>query len=214
MAARTKTTDPSESAPRGTRQNRRREISGILLLAGGLFAAMSLVSMQVGGDPLMGPGGGAVASGLYSLFGLCAYLVIAAASVAAVRCFRARPLVDGLREGAGALLLLCAIAVLLHLPFAGSDVALHGPGGLFGQWLGEVGASFIGAVGAALAATTMLVVGVLLVTEISLQEAMVVVSWAARQARRGLVAGALATWRTARAAFPEKDDAGERHREP
>ena len=213
MAARSKTTDPSESTPRGTRQNRRREISGILLLAGGLFATMSLVSMQVGGDPLMGPGGGAVASGLYSLFGLCAYLVIGAASVAAVRCFRARPLVDGLREGAGSLLLLCAIAVLLHLPFAGSDVALHGPGGLFGQWLGEVGASIIGAVGAALAATTMLVVGVLLVTEISLEQAMVVIAWAARQARRGLVAGALAAWRTARAAFPEKDDAGERHRD-
>ena len=116
MAAKTA---PSESAPRGNRQNRRREISGILLLAGGLFAAMSLVSMQVGGEPLMGPGGGAVATGLYSLFGLCAYLVIAATSVAAVRCFRARPLIDGLREGTGALLLLCAIAVLLHLPFAG-----------------------------------------------------------------------------------------------
>ena len=213
MAARTKTTDPSESAPRGNRQNRRREISGILLLAGGLFATMSLVSMQVGGDPLMGPGGGAVATGLYSLFGLCAYLVLAAASVAAVRCFRARPLVDGLREGAGSLLLLCAIAMLLHLPFAGTDVTLHGPGGLFGQWLGEVGASIIGAVGAALAATTMLVVGVLLVTEISLQQAVVVVAWAARQARRGLVAGALAAWRTARAAFPEKDDTGERHRD-
>jgi S-DNA-T family DNA segregation ATPase FtsK/SpoIIIE len=213
MAASTKTSAPSESAPRGNRQNRRREISGILLLAGGLFAAMSLVSMQVGGDPLMGPGGGAVATGLYSLFGLCAYLVIAATSVAAVRCFRARPLVDGLREGAGTLLLLGALAVLLHLPFAGSDVTEHGPGGLFGQWLGEVGASFIGAVGAALAATTMLVVGVLLVTEISLQEAMVVVAWAARQARRGLVAGALAVWRTARAAFPEKDDTGERHRD-
>jgi DNA segregation ATPase FtsK/SpoIIIE, S-DNA-T family len=59
----------------------------------------------------------------------------------------------------------------------------------------------------------MLVVGVLLVTEISLQQAMVVIAWAARQARRGLVAGSLAAWRTARAAFPEKDDAGERHRE-
>ncbi len=213
MAASSKTSASFESASKATRQNRRREISGILLLAGGLFAAMSLVSMQVGGEPLMGPGGGAIATGLYSVFGLCAYLVIAAASVAAVRCFRARPLVDGLREGSGALLLLCAIAVLLHLPFAGSDVTQHGPGGLFGQWLGEVGASFIGAVGAALAATTMLVVGVLLVTEISLQEAMVVISWAARHARRGLVAGALAAWRTARAAFPEKDDTGERHRD-
>ena len=116
MAAKTV---PSESAPRGNRQNRRREICGILLLAGDLFSAMSLVSMQVGGEPLMGPGGGAVATGLYSLFGLCAYLVIAATSVAAVRCFRARPFIDGLREGTGALLLLCALAVLLHLPFAG-----------------------------------------------------------------------------------------------
>ena len=71
-----------------------------MLLAGGLFAAMSLVSMQIGGDPLMGPGGGAVASGLYALFGLGAYLVIGAMSVAAIRCFRARQLVDGLRRGA------------------------------------------------------------------------------------------------------------------
>jgi S-DNA-T family DNA segregation ATPase FtsK/SpoIIIE len=204
---------PSESAPKGTRQNRRREISGILLLASGLFAAMSLISMQVGGDPLMGPGGGAIAGGLYSVFGLGAYLVIVAMSVAAVRCFRARPLVQGLREGAGALLFLGALAVLLHLPFAGTDVSHHGPGGLFGQWLGEVAASFIGAVGTALVATTMLVIGILLVTEISLQEAMVVLAWAGRHAKRGLVVGALAAWRTARAAFPEKDDAGDRQRE-
>ena len=60
MAAKT----PAEPNPKGSRQNRRREISGILLLASGLFAALSLVSMQVGGDPIMGPGGGAVAVGL------------------------------------------------------------------------------------------------------------------------------------------------------
>ena len=51
MAASPKTTASSESAPRGNRENRRREISGILLLAGGLFAVISLLSMQVGGDP-------------------------------------------------------------------------------------------------------------------------------------------------------------------
>jgi S-DNA-T family DNA segregation ATPase FtsK/SpoIIIE len=161
----------------------------------------------------MGPGGAAVASGFYGLFGLGAYLVIAAMSVAAVRCFRGRKVVDGLREGGGVLLLLSAVVVLLHLPFADSGLTQHGPGGLYGQWLGEVAASFIGAVGAALAATTMLVVGILLVTEISLQEAIVVVAWAAHHARRGIVAGAKAAWRTARAAFPEKDDAGERQPE-
>jgi S-DNA-T family DNA segregation ATPase FtsK/SpoIIIE len=215
MAA-TKTTAPSDSAPKGNRETRRREISGILLLASGLFAGMSLVSLHVGGEPIMGPAGGAIASGLYSLLGLGAYLFIAAMGVVAVRCFRARRLVEGLREGGGALLLLGAVAVLLYLPFADSDLGHHGPGGLFGQWLGEVAASFIGAVGAALAATTMLVVGILLVTEISLQEAMVVVAWAARHARRGVVIGAVAAWRTARAAFPRKDEREDRRdeREP
>ncbi len=216
MAASPKTTSPSESAPRGNRHNRRREIGGILLLAGGLFTVISLLGMQVGGDPanpIMGPGGAAVASGFYGLFGLGAYLVIAAMSVAAIRCFRARKIVDGLREGGGALLLLSAVVILLHLPFADSDVSHHGPGGLYGQWLGEVAASLIGAVGAALVATTMLMVGILLVTEITLAETMVVLAWAARHARRGIVVGAAAAWRTARAAFPEKDDAGEHRTE-
>jgi S-DNA-T family DNA segregation ATPase FtsK/SpoIIIE len=205
MAAKTS----AEPSSKGNRHNRRREISGILLLAGGVFAGLSLVSMQVGGDPLMGPGGGAVASGLYTLAGLGAYLLIAAMLLAAIRCFRARPLIDSAREGAGGFLLFAAIAVLLHLPFADSVVSHHGPGGLWGQWLGEVTASFIGAVGAALAATTMLVVGVLLVTEISMHEVAIVLAWAGRHARRGLVAGAISAWRVARAAFPEKDDAGE-----
>ena len=57
MAAKT---PPSESN-RGTgRHHRRREISGILLLAGGLFAGLSLISRQVVGDPMMGPGGDAM----------------------------------------------------------------------------------------------------------------------------------------------------------
>ncbi|HEY5090503.1 MAG TPA: DNA translocase FtsK 4TM domain-containing protein, partial [Polyangia bacterium] len=213
MAVKTSAKTSTEPNLPGNRQNRRREISGILLLAGGLFAGMSLVSMQVGGDPLMGPGGGAIAAGLYTLVGLGAYLVIAAMLIAAVRCFRARPLVDGVREGAGALLLLGSVAVLLHLPFADSVVSHHGPGGLWGQWLGEVTASFIGAVGAALVATTMLVVGILLVTEISMREVAIVLAWAGRHAGRGLVAGAIASWRVARAAFPEKDDAGDVRRE-
>ncbi|HSS38805.1 MAG TPA: DNA translocase FtsK, partial [Polyangia bacterium] len=81
------------------------------------------------------------------------------------------------------------------------------------EWLGELSAGFIGAVGAGLAATTMLLVGVLLVTDISLSQALVVLAWAGRHARHAIVAGAVAGWRIARAAFPEKDDTGEKHRE-
>jgi S-DNA-T family DNA segregation ATPase FtsK/SpoIIIE len=214
MAA--KTQAESTAPKRVPRQGRRREVSGILLLAAAIFAGLALLSMQVGGDPLLGPGGEAIASGLYGLCGLGAYLVVAGLLVAAFRCFRDRRLVDGLREGAGVLMLFLSIATLLYLPFAESEVKLHGPGGVLGQWLGELAAGFIGAVGAGLAATTALAVSILLVTEITMREVAVVTAWAARHVRRGVVTGAVAAWRVTRAAFPEKDDAGEKRerREP
>ncbi|HTA19686.1 MAG TPA: DNA translocase FtsK 4TM domain-containing protein, partial [Polyangia bacterium] len=163
--------------------------------------------MQIGGHQMMGPGGAATASGLYGLAGIAAYLFIAGLLLMAVRCFRGRPFVDGAREGLGAVILLVSAAVLLHLPFTGVEVAQHGPGGLLGQWMGEVAADFIGVVGAALAASTALVVSLLLVTEISTHEVAVVLGWALRQAGRGTLAGLRGAWRIARAAFPEKDDA-------
>ena len=205
MAAKTKaeTPRPSKAEP----QSRRREIAGVVMLAFGLFAGLSLLSMQLGTHQMMGPGGAATASGLYGLVGVAGYLFIAGLLVMAVRCFRGRRFVDGPREGVGAVVLLVAAAVLLHLPFTGVETAQHGPGGLLGQWMGEVAASFIGVVGAALAASTALVVSLLLVTEISTQEIAVVLGWAARQAARGIVAALGASWRVARAAYPDKDDA-------
>src|ERR1700749_871567 len=184
-----KTHAEAPSTPKG-RQSRRHEISGILLLAGGVFAGLSLVSMHLGRDPLMGPGGSAVARGLSGLAGVAAYLLVAGMLVAAVRCFRSRPVVDGVREGTGVVLLLGALATLLYLPFAGGDVVQHGPGGALGEWLGELAASVIGPGGAAPLGPTMLVVSILLVTEISMREAAVVLAWAGRHASHGIVVGA------------------------
>ena len=209
-------TPPSEST-RGTgRHHRRREISGILLLAGGLFAGLSLISRQVGGDPMMGPGGEAIASGLYALTGLTSYLVVAGMLLAAVRCFRARRLIEGAREAGGTLLLLGSVAILLYLPFADSGFEAHGPGGLLGEWMGGLAAGFIGSVGGALAATTTLIVSMLLITDVSTREVAVVLAWAGKHAVRGMVAGATGSWRVMRAAFPEKDDRDDRRnrREP
>ena len=203
MAAKSKAETPSKSAPQG----RKREIAGVVMLALGLFAGLSMLSMQLGGHQMMGPGGEAAAVGLYSLAGVAGYLFIAGLLVMAVRCFRGRPFVDGVLEGLGAVMLLVSAAVLLHLPFTGVATAQHGPGGLLGQWMGEVTASFIGVVGAALAATTALVVSLLLVTEIRVHEVVVVLGWALRQAGRGILATLRASWRVARAAFPEKDEA-------
>jgi S-DNA-T family DNA segregation ATPase FtsK/SpoIIIE len=204
------TSSKTQGEPTGRRrQDRRREITGILLMALGLFAVLSLLSLHTGDGRMMGPGGAAVASALYSLVGLSAYLLVAWMLLASVRCFRGRPMIDNLGEGAGTLLLAGAVPVLLHLPFAHTGLAQHGPGGLLGEVLGEVAAGFIGSAGAALAATAMLAVALLLVTDVSLQEVTAVLAWALRHARRGIVAGALAAWRVTRAAFPEKDDRGD-----
>jgi S-DNA-T family DNA segregation ATPase FtsK/SpoIIIE len=201
MAAKT------EAEPRAKgRQSRRREIVGILLMAGGLFTGLSLLSMQAGNNRMMGPGGAATAAALYAVGGFGSYLVIAAMLIACVRCFRAKPLVDGFGEGVGALLLLCSMTVLLHLPFADSLTSHHGPGGLLGQWLGEVTASFIGAAGAALAAATVFFVALMLVSDVSAREVTVVVAWAVRQARRGIWGALTTTWALAKAAFPERVD--------
>src|SRR5262245_7355790 len=209
-------TQSSEST-RGTgRPNRRREISGILLLAGGLFAGLSLVSRHAGSNDMMGPGGEAIAAAFYALAGVASYLIVAGMLVAAVRCFRGRRLIEGTREAGGTLLLLGSVAILLHLPFADSGFSSHGPGGVLGEWLGGITAGFIGNVGGALAATTTLIVAMLLVTDVSTREVAVVLAWAGRHAVRGVVAGAGTSWRVLRAAFPEKDDRDDRHnrREP
>ncbi len=196
----------SESPPRGGRQSQRREILGILSMAFALFALLSLVSLHFGTNRLMGPGGAATAAGLYSLAGLGAYLVIAGLVVASVRCFRARPLCAGVVEAGAVLMLLAAVAVLLHLPFAGRATTLNGPGGLLGQWLGEISASFIGVVGAALAGATMLFVSLLLLSAIRLHEVATILGWAFRQTGHALWTGLCAVGRVARAMFPEKDD--------
>jgi len=202
MAAKTH----AESSPRGGRPTQRHEVVGILSMAFALFALLSLLSMQLGSNEMMGPGGAATAAGLYTLAGLGAYLLIAGLTVAAVRCFRARRLVAGVGEAAAIVMLLGAVAILLHLPFAGRATTFHGPGGLLGQYLGEVAASFIGVVGAALAGATMLFVSLLLLSAIRLHEVITVLGWAGRQTGQALWAGLCAVGRVARAAFPEKGD--------
>jgi S-DNA-T family DNA segregation ATPase FtsK/SpoIIIE len=193
-------------------QGRRREIAGVVMLAIGLFFGLAMLSKHVGAHQLMGPGGAAMATALYSAAGFAGYLFVTGLLVAAWRCFRGRGFIDGPREALGAVLLLVAAAVMLHLPFTGVATEAHGPGGLLGQWMGEVVASFIGVVGTALAASTTFVVAMLLVTEISMHEASVVLAWAARGAGRGVLMGLRGAWRLTRAAFPEKDEEAEEAR--
>jgi len=197
---------------------RRREILGVGLLGIALFSLVSIISMQAGNTRVMGPGGAAAAAAIYSLAGVASYLLIGACLVVSVRLCRGTRLIDSLLEPVGFLALLSSIAVLCHLPFADGEVLLRGPGGVLGQYLGQVAATFIGPVGAALAATTLLSTAILLLTDIRLSEVIVSlawagghigrgIAWAARQTGRGLVASARALGRVVVAMFPDKSAA-------
>ena len=205
---------------KGEAPGRGREIIGIGLLGLSAFCMVSLVSMQAGRSHLMGPGGAAAATGLYSLAGLCAYLLVAGALLIAVRMCRARQLIEDVVGVLGFLALLCSAAVLLHLPFAGDPVSLRGPGGLLGQWLAEGAAGFVGGVGAALAAATLLAISLILLTQVRVAEVFAALGWSARAAGRAIrvvaravawaaVAGARALGRMVLAMFPEKEEAPE-----
>ena len=179
---------------------------------------VSLVSMEAGRSRLMGPGGAAAATGLYSLTGLCAYPLVAGVLLVAVRMCRARRLIKDVGGVLGFLALLCSTAVLLHLPFAGEPVTLRGPGGLFGQWLAENAASVVGGLGTALAAATLLSVSLILLTHVRVGEVFAVLAWAARSAGRAILvlaraaawlvaAGARSFGRMIVAMFPEREEA-------
>jgi S-DNA-T family DNA segregation ATPase FtsK/SpoIIIE len=209
----------------GQSKGRRREILGIACLGLGLFSLISVISMQVGNSQLMGPGGAWAAAAIYSLSGVASYILMAACLVVAVRLCRGRPVVKGLVEPIGFLSLLSAVAVLCHLPFADDKVMLRGPGGLLGQYLGQISAGIIGGVGAALAATTLLAAAILLLTDIRVAEVLESLAWAGRHVGRALlwsmrlagrvaVTCARALGRVVVAMFPEKSAAEEPADEP
>jgi len=213
---------------KGEAPGRGREIIGIGLLGLGVFCMVALVSMQAGHSHMMGPGGAAAAAGLYSVAGLCAYPLVVAGLLLAVRMCRGRRLIADFVGWTGFLAFLCGAAVLMHLPFAGGAVTLRGPGGLLGKWLAESAAGVIGGVGTALAAGTLLSISLILLTHVRVSEVFAVLAWAARGVGRVLwavtraaawmvVAGARALGRMVSAMFPEKaqdEDNGPEKEEP
>jgi S-DNA-T family DNA segregation ATPase FtsK/SpoIIIE len=200
MAARTKA--QVREAPQG----KGREIAGIGLLGFGIFCTLSLLSKHAGSGTMMGPGGKATAAGLYSLAGVSAYLIVAALLVVAVRVFRGRPVYRSLGEVFGVLGVLAGSTVLLHLPFAGGVTELRGPGGLLGQWLGEVTASFVGTVGAGLGGALTLVSALLVLTNVTVTEVTNVLAAGAQTSARALAGAGRSATKMVVAMFPERTD--------
>jgi S-DNA-T family DNA segregation ATPase FtsK/SpoIIIE len=193
----------SKAEPRG----RGREVAGILLLGLGVFALISMVSMHFEAARMMGPGGAATARALYGIAGFASYVVVAAVLAIAVRCFSECSLLGKLTENLGLAGAVAALAVLLHLPFADRATELAGPGGVVGQWLGEILASFVGTGGAALAAVTLLCVSLTLVTHLRLSRAGGVLKTGVMKTGGLLLEGLRALGRLVVEMFPTRDHA-------
>jgi hypothetical protein len=182
-----------------------REIAGICLLGLGVFCGLSLISSHAGSGTMMGPGGRATASGLYTLAGVGAYLLVGVLLIVAVRVFRGLAWHRSFNELSGIVGFLAGSTVLLHLAFAGLP-QLPGPGGVMGRWLSDLGVSFIGTVGAALVASVLLVVSSMVLTSLSVGEVSAVGVWIAHQSVRALVTTARGVGRLVAAMFPRKND--------
>jgi S-DNA-T family DNA segregation ATPase FtsK/SpoIIIE len=137
-----------ESSPRRP-SGRPREVAALLLVAGGAFLVLALLScrlspgMSDGDASWVGPTGGFVARMLVQGFGIAAWLAPLEVSLLAIPLFRGRPFGDlGLRL-AGDLTLLVVAAALVQVALPGATAFGHAAasgnvGLLFGELMREL----------------------------------------------------------------------------
>jgi DNA segregation ATPase FtsK/SpoIIIE, S-DNA-T family len=197
-------------SPRSTggSAGRLREVLGVVSLGAAIFLLIALVSLQTG-TLIMGPFGRSVASLFYGIAGMCGYLLIAVAAVAAVRALIERepplPLLVGVGTGVGVL----ALAILVHLAAGGYRVAGHGPGGALGEHLAEILRAVVGTAGTALLALVGLVVAAVVATPLRMRDVLHAISGALRAIGGAVLRVVLAVARfwgdVLRAMLPDRD---------
>jgi len=130
---------------KGEAPGRGREVMGIGLLGLGVFCAVSLCPCRPDAGRLMGPGGAAAATGLYSLIGLCAYPLVAGVLLLAFAC--AALVVSSKTWWARWALWHCCVQrpSFSTFPLPASRLPCAARAGMLGQWLAETGASAVAA---------------------------------------------------------------------
>ncbi|HWU89098.1 MAG TPA: DNA translocase FtsK 4TM domain-containing protein, partial [Kofleriaceae bacterium] len=186
---------------------RRREVLGVLGLGAALFLLVAMISLQAG-RMVMGPFGRSSAGLFYGFAGVCGYVLIGLALVAAVRMLLER---DPVMPGAiavGAVIGVVSLATLVHLAAAGYRVAGHGPGGLVGEHLAEVLRAVISTAGTALLGCVGLVVAAVVATPLRMRDVLRAIGRALRavgRAGKAALGAFLQFWSdVARAILPEK----------
>ena len=144
-----------------------REFFGISLLAAGIFVLASLLSYQAGDGTLMGPVGRLVAGALYASVGMGGYLVGVGVLLYGLAALSTKEVDVTAGEGLGFALATLAGCVLLHVLFPDQRLRGYTPGGLAGELLGEVSLGLFSLAGTYLVAGTVLVLGLLASTPLS-----------------------------------------------
>ncbi|HEX5061143.1 MAG TPA: DNA translocase FtsK 4TM domain-containing protein [Kofleriaceae bacterium] len=197
------------SSASGSGTDRRSEVFGVIGLGAGLFLLIAMVSLQAHAL-VMGPFGRSMAGLFYGIAGVCGYLLIAVAVVAAIRTLLGREPVMPVTVAAGTLLGVVSLATLIHLIAPGYRVLGHGPGGALGEHLAEILRAVISTAGTALLAVIGLVVAVVIATPLRMRDVLHVIWDGLCFVGGGLRTGAFAFatfWADVfRAILPEKGD--------
>jgi DNA segregation ATPase FtsK/SpoIIIE, S-DNA-T family len=170
---------------------RRREVFGVLGLGATLFLLVAMISLQAG-RLIMGPFGRSSAGLFYGLVGVCGYLVIGLALVAAIRALLERSPIMPIAIVLGTIIGAVALATLVHLAAAGYRVAGRGPGGAVGEHLAEVLRAVISTAGTALLGIVGLVVAVVVATPLRMRDVLRAVGRAIAYGYHGVKTGVLA----------------------
>jgi S-DNA-T family DNA segregation ATPase FtsK/SpoIIIE len=187
--------------------SRGREVAGIVLLGTAMFFGLSVLSLHLGTNKLMGPCGATVGLALYALFGVGAYLFSAGLGLLALRALAGRPLRIKSVGFVAALLGGVFSAVLVHLAVGRHRLHGYSAGGLIGEYGSELLSSLVGRVGAALFGVVGLASALVLSTPLSMRQLSELSVRAARGAVDFVIEGI-------RLIFPARDDEEEEAREP
>lgn len=153
------------------------EIAGLAVLALALTSLLAIVSfnpadLQANGSPtnLIGPFGVKLGDGFLYLFGVGSFMFDALLWYIGFALILGRYLDWTWSEISGQLILIASTAVLAHLGFDEYVLLGHQPGGLIGEYSGELLRGFFGLVGAYIIAAHIFVASLLLATNVSLQQ--------------------------------------------
>jgi S-DNA-T family DNA segregation ATPase FtsK/SpoIIIE len=148
-------------------------------LGAAIFLLIALVSLQAG-QLVMGPFGHAIASAFYGIAGVCGYVLIVLAGVAAIRALIERTPVMPVAVVIGTAIGVASLAVLAQLVASGYRIAGHGPGGAIGEHLGEISRAVVSTAGTALLGLIGLVVAAVVATPLRMRDVLRAIGAAAR----------------------------------